>query len=190
VVDAFNPTQATFGSADLVYGGDITRWKKFAYSLMLRLGMRLREVDATLAKTWVQKAIAGGVILNEAAIATIAYVDGSITASWNFIASGLLSTDYISPEGDNVEGGFAKNYIDYLKTTWNPRLNVWSIVWAKSSSTFVADTSTTLQLGMPNAKFNALPVDFNTYSEPNPNPLLQYNTPCWCSPTPRYTATS
>ncbi len=29
---------------------------------MLRLGMRLTQVDAALAKTWVQKAIAGGVI--------------------------------------------------------------------------------------------------------------------------------
>lgn len=176
--NAFNPAQPTFGTADLVYGGDITKWKKFAYSLMLRLGMRLTEVDATLAKTWVQKAIAGGVILNDSDLATIAYVDGSITASRNFIASGLLSTDYISPGGDNVEGGkFAKTFIDYLKTTKDPRLNVWSIVWAKPSSAFVADTSTALQVGMPNAKFNSLPGDFNTYSEPNPNTLLKYNAP-------------
>ena len=176
--NAFNPAQPTFGSADLVYGGDITKWKKFAYSLMLRLGMRLTEVDANLAKTWVQKAIAGGVILNDSDLATIAYVDGSITASRNFIASGLLATDYISPGGDNVEGGkFAKTFIDYLKTTKDPRLNVWSIVWTKPSSAFVADTATALQVGMPNAKFNALPGDFNTYSEPNPNTVLKYNAP-------------
>ena len=175
---AFDPSKPTFGNADLVYSGDVTKWKKFAYSLMLRLGMRLSQVDAALAKTWVEKAISGGVILTDTDLATIAYVDGSITASRNFIASGLLSTDYISPGGDNVEGGkFAKTFIDYLKTTKDPRLNVWSIVWAKPSSTFVADTSTILQVGMPNAKFNSLPGDFNTYSEPNPNTILKYNAP-------------
>lgn len=177
---AFDTAQPTFGSADLVYGGDIAKWKKFAYSLMLRLGMRLTEVDAALAKTWVEKAIAGGVILNDADLATIAYVDGSVTLSRNFIAAGLLGTDYISPGGDNVEGGkLAKTFIDYLKTTKDPRLNVISIVWTKATptSSFVADTATALQKGMPNAGFNSLPGDFNSYSEPNPNTILKYNAP-------------
>lgn len=175
---AFDPAQPTFGNADLMYGGDIAKWKKFAYSLMLRLGMRLTEVDLNAAQTWVQKAIAGGVIVDDADIATIAYVDGSQTASRNFIASGLLSTDYIAPGGDNVEGGkLAKTLIDHLKNTFDPRLNVISIVWVPSGSTFVADTTTALQQGMPNAAFNSLPANFNTFSEPNPNTILKYNAP-------------
>lgn len=145
---------------------------------MLRLGMRLTEVDAAAARTWVEKAIAGGVILNDADIAVINYVDGSQTASRNFIASGLLATDYITPGGDNVEGGkLAKTLIDHLKNTKDPRLNVISIVWVPSGSTFVADTSTALQQGMPNAAYNSLPGNFNTFSEPNPNTILKYNAP-------------
>ena len=179
-INAFDAAQPTFGNADLVYAGDITKWKKFGYSLMLRLGMRLTQVDATMAETWVKKAIAGGVITADADIATIAYVDGSITASRNFIAAGLISTDYVSPGGDNVEGGkFAKTLIDHLKATKDPRLNVISIVWTKASDTspYVADTSTALQKGMPNAAFNSLPGDFDTYSEPNPATILKYNAP-------------
>ena len=42
---ALDPTMETFGNADLMYGGNVDQWKKFAYSLMLRLGMRLTEVD-------------------------------------------------------------------------------------------------------------------------------------------------
>ena len=178
-IAAFDATKPTFGTADLMYGGDVTKWKKFAYSLMLRLGMRLTEVDATMARTWVQKAIVGGVILDDADRALIAYVDGSQTASRNFIASGLLSTDYVTPGGDNVEGGkYAKTFIDYLKNTKDPRLNVISIVWKTTDGkTFTADTTTALQSGMPNAAFNNLPANFNSFSEPNPNTLLKYNTP-------------
>jgi len=179
-IKAFDAAQATFGNADLMYSGDITKWKKFGYSLMLRLGMRLTEIDPALAKTWVQKAIAGGVITSDADVATIAYVDGSITANRNFISSGLIGTDYVTPGGDNVEGGkLAKTFVDYLKTTKDPRLNVVSIVWVPSADgkTFTADTTTALQKGMPNAAFNSLPADFNTYSEPNPATVLKYNAP-------------
>ena len=176
--NSFDASQPTFGNADLVYGGDIAKWKKFAYSLMLRLGMRLTEVDETAAKSWVEKAIAGGVIVNNEDIGVIGYVDGSQTTSRNFIASGLLSTDYVSPGGDNVEGGkFAKTLIDHLKNTKDPRLNVISIVWVPSGSTFVADTTTALQQGMPNAAYNSLPANFNTFSEPNPSTILKYNAP-------------
>jgi hypothetical protein len=177
---AFDASKPTFGTSDLIYSGDVTKWKKFGYSLMLRLAMRLTQVDAATSKTWVEKAIAGGVITDDADLATIGYVDGSITANRNFIASGLMSTDYISPGGDNVEGGkFAKTFIDYLKTTKDPRLNVLSVVWTKASSTapYVADTATALQTGMPNAGFNTLPANFDTFSEPNPATVLKYSAP-------------
>ncbi|GAB3496307.1 SusD/RagB family nutrient-binding outer membrane lipoprotein [Spirosoma knui] len=178
-IAAFDPAKVTFGNADLMYGGDITKWKKFAYSLMLRLGMRLTQVDPALAKTWVEKAITGGIILDDADRAVIAYVDGSQIASRNFIANGLLSTDYITPGGDNVEGGkLAKTLIDYLKNTKDPRLNVISIVWTTTDNkTFTADTTTARQSGMPNAAFNNLPANFNSFSEPNPNTLLKYSAP-------------
>lgn len=177
-VQSFDPAQPTFGNSDLIYGGDITKWKKFAHSLMLRLGMRLTEVNPAKAEEWVKNAIAGGVITEEADRALIAYVDGSQTASRNFIAAGLLSTDYVTPGGDNVEGGkFAKTLIDHLKNTGDPRLNVISIVWVQNGSSFVADTTTALQQGMPNAAYNSLPGNFNSFSEPNPATLLKYNAP-------------
>jgi hypothetical protein len=145
---------------------------------MLRLGMRLTEVNPTMAEEWVKRAIEGGVITNDVDRAVIAYVDGSQTTSRNFIAAGLLSTDYVTPGGDNVEGGkFAKTLIDHLKNTGDPRLNVISIVWVPNGSSFVADTTTSLQQGMPNAAYNSLPSNFNSFSEPNPATILKYNAP-------------
>ncbi|MEO5977975.1 MAG: SusD/RagB family nutrient-binding outer membrane lipoprotein [Chryseolinea sp.] len=178
-IASFDPAKATFGNSDLLFAGDITKWKKFAYSLMLRLGMRLTKVNASLAEQMVKKAIAGGVIVNDTDLASIVYINGTQTATRNFIASGMMSTDYGSPGGDNVEGGkFAKTLIDYLKTTGDPRLNVVSIVWMPTgSNSYVADTTTALQLGMQNAKYNSLPAEFNTFSEPNPATVLRYDTP-------------
>src|SRR5690606_26083174 len=75
--NAFDPALPSFDQADLIYGGDISKWKKFAYSMMLRLGMRLTKVDNATAKLWVQKAIAGGVIVKDEDVAFVQYLDGS-----------------------------------------------------------------------------------------------------------------
>src|SRR5690606_17662806 len=48
-------------AADLIYDGDIAQWKKFGYSLMLRLAMRVSNVAPAMAETYVSKAVAGGV---------------------------------------------------------------------------------------------------------------------------------
>jgi hypothetical protein len=51
-----------FAKADFIYHGEIDKWKKFGYSLMLRLAMRISNVDLAQANTYVAKAIAGGVM--------------------------------------------------------------------------------------------------------------------------------
>jgi hypothetical protein len=51
-----------FGSNDLVYGGNVDQWIRFANSLRLRLAMRVRYVDASMAQTEAEAAVAGGVI--------------------------------------------------------------------------------------------------------------------------------
>jgi len=43
-------SKASYGSADLIYGGDVAKWKKLANSLRLRLALRVRYVDASLAQ--------------------------------------------------------------------------------------------------------------------------------------------
>lgn len=56
-----NRNDQAFAAADLFYEGDIAKWKKFGYSLMLRLAMRISNVDAATADSYVTKAVAGGV---------------------------------------------------------------------------------------------------------------------------------
>ena len=54
----------TWSNADLSYSGNIDRWKKFAYSLMLRGAMRISDVDQATAKKYAELAISNGVIVD------------------------------------------------------------------------------------------------------------------------------
>ena len=42
--------KASYGNADLYYGGNVDKWKKFANSLRLRLALRVRYADLQMAK--------------------------------------------------------------------------------------------------------------------------------------------
>ena len=56
----------SFGSADLIYGGNATKWKKFANSLKLRLSVNMDDVDHAYASAQITAAVAAGVITSNA----------------------------------------------------------------------------------------------------------------------------
>jgi hypothetical protein len=59
-VDAITTSAAGFSSnGDLIYNGDMEGWKMFGHSLLVRMGMRVADRDATLAGTAVNKGLAG-----------------------------------------------------------------------------------------------------------------------------------
>ena len=62
-LDASRPDDG-FSSADLYYNGDIAKWKRWGYSLMLRAAMKISNADAATAGTYVAKAVAGGVFIS------------------------------------------------------------------------------------------------------------------------------
>lgn len=169
-LDAASPT---FGNADIFFAGDVGKWKKFAYTMMLRLAMRLTKVDEALAKTWTEKAIAGGVMSQQEDMAYIVY--STTPGSINNKINGYVNGNYNTSGGDNVEGGkYAATFIDHLKQTADPRLSVISVVWVKNpDGTYRADNSASAQKGMVSGSLNSFPSDFDTYSEPS---LLYLNT--------------
>src|SRR6202012_1287645 len=52
-----NPNSKPLASYDLIYGGDYTKWIKFANSLKLRLAMRLAYANPTLAQQMAEAAV-------------------------------------------------------------------------------------------------------------------------------------
>ncbi|TLU98261.1 SusD/RagB family nutrient-binding outer membrane lipoprotein [Dyadobacter luticola] len=110
-LNASNPDE-NFGAHDFIYNGDIAKWKKWGYSLMLRLAMRISNVDATKAATYVTKAAAGGVFTSNADNVWIKMADGP--SEW-------VNQNGISRAFDPGDGGqpsyLSATLVDYLKGT-------------------------------------------------------------------------
>ena len=91
---------AVFADVDYIYGGDMTKWVKFANTLKLRLAMRLVNVNPTLAQQKAEEAAndAGGLISEPADAAWSTFTPGGnsllkINISWN---EGAVSADILS----------------------------------------------------------------------------------------------
>ena len=59
-------SSGSFGSADLIYGGDVDQWIMFANSEKLKLGIHLADVNPSKAQSVIEEAVAGGVITSSA----------------------------------------------------------------------------------------------------------------------------
>jgi hypothetical protein len=131
-------------TADLFYKGDITKWKKLGYSLMLKLAMRLTKVDAATAQKYAEKAFAGGTF---SSIADNAIVKGDNSTGFATPASKALNVDV-------YETRWSKTLIDYLKANSDPRLSIVAEVPADglkaNQTTGAGNTSAAVQIGLPN----------------------------------------
>lgn len=56
VANSFDENSLSFSSGELIYDGNIPKWKKFTRSLMLRLAMRIVDVDQNTASKYVTAA--------------------------------------------------------------------------------------------------------------------------------------
>ncbi len=101
-----------FKAADFIFDGDIAKWKKFGYSLMLRLAMRVSNVDATMADTYVTKAVAGGTMAtNDDNV----WVEMSLTPSEWMDQNGISRAFYPGDGGAWQGSLLSKKLIDILK---------------------------------------------------------------------------
>jgi hypothetical protein len=124
---------------DIVYNGDMNKWKKYGYSLMLRLAMRASVADAALAKTYAEKAIAGGVITSNSDNWTLLTKDGM-----NSEKSPYSSFFEGSPSGDPERYmKLGEYFVNFLKTKADPRRKV--IFGGRLNNTITAVTASNMQ---------------------------------------------
>lgn len=99
-----------FAKSDMIYQGDIAKWKRFGYSLMLRLAMRVSNVAPDLANEYVTKAVQGGVFESNADNVWIPMAIGpSLWTNQNG-----LSRAFIPGDGGN-RAFFSETLMDFLK---------------------------------------------------------------------------
>ncbi|MCC8152830.1 MAG: SusD/RagB family nutrient-binding outer membrane lipoprotein [Tannerellaceae bacterium] len=138
------------GDHDIMYQGSITKWRKFTYSLMVRVAMRLSKVEPETARTWVNTALSGGIFEN--------YTDSGIIKHPGAVETNDTGEPYAkifcheAPD-DYRMGEF---FINLLKDTEDPRLEYISTVvkypsYKYSSGNWeLGNTDPAVQLGMPN----------------------------------------
>ena len=66
------------GTADLLFGGDVSKWKKFGNSLLLRIAMRISNVAPDLAMQYGKSALENGVMTSNDDIAYISFSGSNV----------------------------------------------------------------------------------------------------------------
>lgn len=179
-----------FAAADIIFRGDISKWKKWGYSLMLRLAMRVSNADQKMAADYVTKASQGGVMNSNT---DNVWVPMSLTPLKTVNQNGISRA--FQP-GDGGQNSFlSKTLIDWLMgpdkndtKDDDPRLMVLSggiAQWTTSGwTTFQDGTDPLKQAGMPNgldqpmldAIYGKPVLDYKLFSRVNPK-LLQSDEP-------------
>src|SRR5579859_1205217 len=153
-------------AGDLIYGGNAAQWKKFAYSMMLRLGTRLSKIDPATSKKYIEKAAAGGTFVSIADNAIVLADPAQGRPTINRISQ-ILNLSYEMPDIR-----WSKTFIDFLKNNSDPRLSVVAELPPPPPNNAIAfpgpagDNTAAKQQGMPNGyDEGGGPTDITT--EPN-----------------------
>lgn len=113
----FAASATGFPTGDVMYGGSMAKWQKFANSLRLRLAMHLTNADAAKAQAEAAAAVAapGGVFASNADNAELDY---------------LSSSPNRNPIYDDARGrddyGMSQTFVDSLTSWADPRLPVFA----------------------------------------------------------------
>lgn len=133
----------TIGASDLLYGGDVPSWQRFAYSEMTRLAMRLVKVDPAMARQWVNVA-APGVMRGNADNAIVRHQNVTGTPVVNGTGLILIGND---PNGYRL----SQTFVNFLQKSKDPRLSYLATVCTNPNApTDAGDTAAADQLGQPN----------------------------------------
>jgi hypothetical protein len=106
---------ADWSGPDVIYSGDVAKWKKFANSLKLRMGLMIYDADATLGASTVSSAITSGVFTSNADNAVFQYL--TVTPNTNPMWVDLVQSN----RNDFVA---AKPLVDAMNAVNDPRRDV------------------------------------------------------------------
>ncbi|MEX2369763.1 MAG: SusD/RagB family nutrient-binding outer membrane lipoprotein [Bacteroidales bacterium] len=145
-----DPAKETFGSGDFIYNGDTAKWKRFANSMMLRLGMRLTKVDLAAAEEYVRKAISGGVMQSYGDIALLEHTDDA-SINHNGISNFWWVKEMAPSQEGTSRSKITKTFIDELKNNNDPRLPLYSTLWEGNADPSLLPQSSALEVqkGLP-----------------------------------------
>ncbi len=136
------------GGQDIMYGGDIVQWQKFANSLLLRIGMRMSGVNAGTAQSVVEEAAghSAGVFTSNADNARIVHTDGPQGINRN--GNSEVFTNGNGGEHSNARP--SETFINWMQNGNDPRLMIISGGLGSPLDPGTWDTDPANQRGLPN----------------------------------------
>lgn len=108
---------------EVMYGGDLDKWRRLGNSILLRIGMRLSNVDGSLAEQTVADAFAGGVMESNGDNFVVRH-DGNFTNPYGATFNGT--------EANNLY--LVSSFVDYLSANDDPRLGAIAIRFIGAAS--------------------------------------------------------
>ncbi|HRO47117.1 SusD/RagB family nutrient-binding outer membrane lipoprotein [Agriterribacter sp.] len=131
------------------YNGNVELWKKAAYSLLLRVGMRFSKIDPTTATSLVSKAYTNGLISSNDETFRINHTSG-VYDNPNSHILGFYPGSRSELYQNNFK--FSKTFIDILKLNNDVRLKILSVIRTGGSPTDPGNENddTFIQKGLPN----------------------------------------
>jgi hypothetical protein len=141
-VDSLSQT-ADYPTGDLYYfptgSSQITEWKKFGNSLLLRMAMRLTKVDPTTAQSYLARLTAAG--------ATMTSNDDNAICAHTLQSTETFNRDAQTILGNDSSGlKLCKTFIDTMKNNKDPRLHIYAYLFRNNGN---SDTTSKDQYGMP-----------------------------------------
>lgn len=113
-INNLNTGAGSFGGADLIYGGNVGQWKKFANSFKLKMGMTIADVDNAKAKSAAESAVASGVFTSNADNAELNYLGAPPNTN-------PIWVDLVQSGRDDFVA--ASTLVDYMESVNDPRLD-------------------------------------------------------------------
>lgn len=144
--DNFSSGARTLGNQDFIYGGNIEQWRKFCNSLIMRIAMRMSNVEPSLAQQAFVEANNSGAFTSNADNAYIQYTDGPIGVNRNGLNDGYWNTYRYSRDAK-----ISKTFVDWMKDNNDPRLMIVSGgLGDPTADPSTWNTDPAAQRGMPN----------------------------------------
>jgi hypothetical protein len=117
-VAEIDDSKPKYGNADILYKGNLTKWKKFANSLRLRLALRVRYADAAMATEQMADLTEADLITARADDAFIHNIDDYPNHQ------NTQYNDVLSRKNGVDKKAVGKTFLDILKDNNDPRLPV------------------------------------------------------------------
>ncbi|TFV94143.1 SusD/RagB family nutrient-binding outer membrane lipoprotein [Algoriphagus kandeliae] len=143
--DKFSASARGLGAQDFIYFGDIAKWRKFANSLLMRMAMRISNVDPSKAQEVFTEAFNDGAFGSNDDIAYIHYAPGPQGVNRNGLNDGYWNTYKYSRDCK-----ISQTFLDWMDANNDPRKMIVTggIGNPEDASTWIIDPAE--QIGMPN----------------------------------------